>query len=62
MSADEASKYLGIKKAHLYKLTYKNELRYYKPGGKIMFFKKADLDAWAFRGEVKSKRELRDAV
>ena len=31
---------------------------YYKPGGKLCFFAKEDLDAWMKRVRVKSQEEI----
>ncbi len=61
-TSDQAAEYLGITKSYLYKLTHRNEIRHYKPGGKLVYFRKNDLDAWAFSNPVRSKLELRSAV
>jgi excisionase family DNA binding protein len=43
----EAAIYAGISKSLLYKLTSKRLLPFYKPGdAKLIFFKRAELDAW----------------
>lgn len=61
-TSDQASEYLGITKSYLYKLTHRNEIKHFKPGGKIVYFRKNDLDAWAFSNPVRTKVELRSAV
>jgi prophage regulatory protein len=55
----EAAEYLGVSKAYLYKLIGQAELPFSKPGGKLVYFKKSDLDAWVFSRRSKSKEELR---
>ena len=47
----EAVAYLGISTSTLYKLTSTNQIRFYKPKGKI-FFKKEDLITYITQSEV----------
>lgn len=49
----ELSHYLGIKKSSLYSMVEKREIPYYKIG-RLVRFKKADIDAWieGFKSEV----------
>lgn len=42
----EASRYTGLSKSFLYKLTSKRQIPYYKLGAKLIFFKRTDLDAF----------------
>jgi excisionase family DNA binding protein len=56
LSLQEAAKYTGYSKSHLYKLTHYRKIIHYKPNGKNIFFKKEDLDAYLLRG----KREAID--
>lgn len=46
LTMDEASKYTGISKGHLYKLTMDKKISFSKPGGKLIFFEKKDLDEY----------------
>lgn len=44
---DEAAKYLGISKSTLYKINLtKPGIPYSKPAHKMIYYKRADLDAW----------------
>ena len=45
MTTTEAARYLGLKPSYLYKMMMRRAIPYYKPGGKLCFFAKADLDA-----------------
>ena len=54
----EAARYLGLKPSYLYKMMMRRAIPYYKPGGKLCFFAKADLDAWLTRVRVKSQSEI----
>lgn len=58
MTTTEAARYLGLKPNYLYKLMMRRAIPYYKPGGKLCFFAKADLDAWLTRVRVKSQSEI----
>ena len=58
MTIDEASLYTGLAKSYLYKLTSKNEIPYYKPLGKIVYFEKAELDKWLRLNHISSVEEI----
>ena len=58
LTPTEAAEYLGIKLSYLYKLMMRRVIPYYKPGGKLCFFAKEDLDAWLKRVRVKSQDEI----
>lgn len=55
---DEASKYLGLSKSTVYKITSNRELTYYKPNGKSIFIKRDDLLKWINRHPVRSMDEI----
>ena len=44
MTTTEAARYLGLKPSYLYKMMMRRAIPYYKPGGKLCFFAKEDLD------------------
>ena len=50
-NSEEAAKYLRIARATLYQLTHKRKIKFYQPGGKLIYFKKKDLDDWVFSSE-----------
>lgn len=52
------SKYLGVSKSYIYKMTHRNLIAYSKPGGKRIFFRKDDVDNFLKTNKVKSKSEL----
>jgi excisionase family DNA binding protein len=45
----DAASYLKISKGYLYQLAWYKKIPYYKPTGGKLYFKKEDLDAFAFR-------------
>ena len=58
MTTTEAARYLGLKPSYLYKMMMRRAIPYYKPGGKLCFFAKEDLDAWMKRVRVQSQDEI----
>ena len=60
LNFEEALSYLKVSKSFLYKMTSKGEITYYKPNGKLIYFKRTDLDDWMLRNEVSGTNELED--
>lgn len=58
MTTTEAARYLGLKPSYLYKMMMRRAIPYYKPGGKLCFFDKEDLDAWLKSVRMKSQTEI----
>ncbi len=46
LSFSEAAKYTGFSRSYLYKLTSAGIIPHYKPTGKMLFFKKSEIDEW----------------
>jgi excisionase family DNA binding protein len=51
LKPSEAAEYLGLKKGSLYNLVHAGKITCYKPSGKLIFFRRKDLDAYAFRNQ-----------
>lgn len=62
MSLEEAQEYLDVSKSYLYKLTSRGEITYFKPNGKLIYFKKIDLDQWMLQNESKAMGELENEI
>lgn len=58
LTSDEASKYMGVSKSYLYKLTMRKEIPHYKPLGKMCYFQRAELEEWLQRNRVATDEEL----
>jgi len=58
LSFDEACRYCCISKSKMYKHTSSNNISYYKPEGKLIFFKREELDTWLLRNRQSSLDEL----
>ena len=58
LSFDGACRYCSISKSKMYKHTSSNNISYYKPEGKLIFFKREELDTWLLRNRQSSLDEL----
>lgn len=53
----EASALLGVSNSMLYKLTHKRAITFYKPNGKLIYFKRADLLNWMLSNKEEAIEE-----
>lgn len=60
LNFEEASAFLGIAKSTLYKMTHLNQLPYFKPAGKLIFFEKSALLDWVRGARAMSQDEIRN--
>lgn len=58
LKVNEASEYLGMTTAYLYKLVQFRKIPYYKPNGKFLYFSVEELDAWISANRVATISEL----
>jgi len=59
LTFDEACQYLKVSKSFLYKATSERTISFYKPtGGKMIRFKKEDLDLWLSQNRIASRSEI----
>lgn len=59
LSFDEALRYLKLSASYLYKLTAARVIAHHKPGGKLVYFRRVDLDAWMQSGRCNSASNLK---
>lgn len=57
LTAPEAAVYLGVSVWNINKLCAARAIPYYKPRGKLRYFKRTELDAWALRNRIRTKDE-----
>ena len=62
LTMNDAVLYAGLGKAYLYVLTCKNNIPYYKPNGKNIYFKKSELNDCLQRNRVNSIAEAESAA
>lgn len=58
----EACRYCGTSASSMYKHTSAKKIPFYKPEGKLIYFKREDLDAWMLRNRNASIEELENVA
>lgn len=58
LTMDEVSKYTGLSKSYLYKLTSSKQIPFYKPNGKTIFFEREELENWLLQNRAKTTTEI----
>lgn len=55
LSVDDLIAYTGFSRSHVYKLTSGAKIPHYKPGKKLIFFRKDEIDQWLQGNKIESK-------
>lgn len=58
LTAKEAAAFLGVKIRTIREITSKRKIRFYKPGGRIVLFRKADLIEYIESATIESGKAL----
>lgn len=58
LSVKEAALFLKRSPANLYNLCWKGKLRRYRPGGRLVLFKKSELMEWVEASAIPSNDEV----
>jgi len=58
LTSTESADYLDISESQLYKLTSTDAIPYYKPGGKKLYFRRSELDAWILENRHTTRSEI----
>ena len=58
LNFDEAVAYSKLSPSFLYKLTSQQKISHYKPGGKLIYFNRLELEAWLFQNKVSTSDEI----
>lgn len=58
LTFSEAVTFLALSDSALYKKTSRREIPHYKPSGKIIYFKKSELQEWMLANRIASVEEL----
>ncbi len=62
LSFEEAARYLSLAESYLYKLTSSQQIPFYKPLGKKLYFKSEELDSWMLQRRVQTTAEIEAAA
>lgn len=60
LTFNEACLYMGMSKSALYRITSNKEIPFSKPNGKMIYFKRADVDGWLLSNMSATATELAD--
>ena len=58
LTVDELVMYTGLSKNWVYKLTSNKILPHYKPTGKLMYFKRSEIDDWIMKSPILPSKTL----
>lgn len=58
LNISELSQYCGLSESYLYKLTSKRLIPYHKPGGKLVFFDREEIDNWLLSNPVSTEQQV----
>lgn len=62
LTFNEASKYTGMSKSTLYKLTASRKIPHYKPNGKMVYFEREELDNWLLSNRIAPQSEIEETA
>ena len=62
LTIDDVHLLTGISKSTIYRLTCEKKIPYYKPNSKLLFFDRAEIEAWAKQNRVNTKLEAEQAA
>lgn len=60
LNIEDLALYTGYRKSYLYKLTSQNQLPFYRPNGKQIYFKKSEIDEWLLRNPSKTNKQIEE--
>jgi excisionase family DNA binding protein len=58
LTFEEAANFTGMSRSYLYKLTSTKQVPHYKPSGKMVYFNRAELEAWLLSRRVDTADEV----
>ena len=57
LNVEQAAEFLSLKPSYIYNLVFYGKLKAYKPSGKKLLFRIADLEAYAYKNVVSGHSE-----
>lgn len=58
LTLEEAAMFMGVTRSMLYKLTHRQEIPFYKPNNKMVYFEKSELVKWLRHNPVASQLQI----
>jgi excisionase family DNA binding protein len=60
LTIDDVALLANMSKSYLYQLTCKNQIPYYRPSGKLIYFDKSEVESWLKQNRVSTVKENDD--
>jgi hypothetical protein len=60
LTFSEGCRYCGFMPSYMHKLTGRDAIPYYKPNGKMIYFRRSDLDDWLLRNRNTTGQEMQE--
>lgn len=57
LTLDDVAALTGLSRNHLYNLTHRKEIPYYRPRGKQIYFDRTEVEAWMKQNRVNTREE-----
>jgi excisionase family DNA binding protein len=57
MTAEQVAKMLGRSKKTIYMMVLKKQIPHYKPNRKSLYFRKSEVEAWAFANKISAESQ-----
>ena len=57
LSLDDVACLTGLSKSHLYKLTSSQQIPFYRPSGKLLYFDRQEIESWMKQNRVSTLAE-----
>lgn len=58
LTFEEVVTYTGLSRSYLYKLTSTGRVPHYKPGGKMIYFERLQIDNWLLQNPIKTAAQI----
>ena len=57
-TVNETCSYMGVSESYLYKLTSSRRIPFYKPTGKLIYFKREEVIDWLLSNRISTQSEI----
>lgn len=58
LNMEDVALFTGLSKSYLYKLTCYGNIPHFKPNGKIIYFKRDEIEQWLLKNRIKTNEEI----
>ena len=62
LNVEQVAQMLGRSKNTIYMMVFQKRIPHYKPNRKSLYFRKSEIEAWAFHERIATKDEIETAA